>query len=258
MANDGWFILSRKEDELYFDEKFTRWQAWQDLIRIACFKPYSTHLRGIMIEHKVGCVYESQDSLARRWQWSRGKVDRFLKELEMDERIAQQKSNVVTCISITNYERYQFNGATNETADSAPNRTPNSAPNESTLKEVETSKNNNTSSTTRGPEKKFVKTEDIAVWLNNAPQGWKDACAMNLGITPGQLATEFLKFQNELIIQGVTEKSEEDILRHFANQTRARRRAEKKDAPTKATNAKSDTYGKNIGEKDFSKGFDVI
>lgn len=137
MANitDGWFLLSRKEDDLYFDEKFTRWQAWQDLIRLACFKPYKSHIRGVLIEHEIGCVYESQDNLARRWQWSKGKVVRFLKELESDGRIELQKSNVINCISVVNYAKYQQNGTTNDTTDCTTNGTTNRTTNGSTHKE---------------------------------------------------------------------------------------------------------------------------
>lgn len=134
-TNDGWFILSRKEDDLYFDEPFTRWMAWQDLIRLACFKPYKSHIRGILVEHKRGCVYESQDNLAKRWQWSRGKVLRFLKELEQEERIVQQKSNVINCISVVNYDKYQSCSTPNDTPNDTSNSTADSTPNGTTQKE---------------------------------------------------------------------------------------------------------------------------
>lgn len=134
-TNEGWFILSRKEDDLYFDEPFTRWMAWQDLIRLACFKPYKSHIRGILVEHKRGCVYESQDNLASRWQWSRGKVLRFLKELEQEERIVQQKSNVINCISVVNYDKYQNCSTPNDTPNGTPNSTADSTPNGTTHNE---------------------------------------------------------------------------------------------------------------------------
>ena len=46
-------------------------------------------------------------ALSKRWKWPRGKVIRFLKELECDSRIVQQKNNVTTLISILKYEEYQ-------------------------------------------------------------------------------------------------------------------------------------------------------
>lgn len=106
--SSGWFVLSRKEDYLYFKEPFTKWQAWQDLIRLACFSPKLSNIRGRVILHEVGKVYESQEGLATRWKWSRGKVIRFLNEIETDGRIVQQKSKVITCISIVNYSEYQL------------------------------------------------------------------------------------------------------------------------------------------------------
>lgn len=247
MTNDGWFLLSRKEDDLYFDEKFTRWQSWQDLIRLACWKEYRSHIRGIPIDHKVGCVYESTENLARRWGWSRGKVIRFLKELEMDERIIQQKSNVINCISIINYAKYQLNDTTDRTTD----RTTNDTTNGTTQKEKKIKENKyNSSSTTGTPMKNFVKVEDLSIWLANRDDGWKEVTAMNLQITLGQLSVEFVRYQSELISQGVTEKDEGDICRHFVNQTRVRLRAERKD---KRSSAKPNAFSSD--EMDYTKGF---
>jgi hypothetical protein len=51
-------------------------------------------------------------------EWSRGKVRRFLKELEKsDHQIVQQKNNITTLINIINYEQYQGNGTADGTAD---------------------------------------------------------------------------------------------------------------------------------------------
>ena len=111
---EGWFLISRKEDCLYFEEKFTRWQAWQDLIRIASYKETYSHIRGIMIKHEIGNIYESQEKLATRWKWSRGKVNRFLEELKSMGRIEMKKNSVVTCITISNYSKYQIKCEKNE------------------------------------------------------------------------------------------------------------------------------------------------
>jgi len=67
----------------------------------------------------------SSQELADRWKWSRGKVLRFLTYLEEDNRIVQQKSNVITSISILNYEKYQSNGTPNSTTNGTSNSTTN-------------------------------------------------------------------------------------------------------------------------------------
>lgn len=56
--------------------------------------------------------------LAERWRWSRGKVERFISYLVADDRVRVKKSNVISCISIQNYEKYQQDKTSNEAANS--------------------------------------------------------------------------------------------------------------------------------------------
>ena len=103
------------KDPLYMKEVFTKWQAWCDLILMAYFTPADFFVRGVKVKAKRGCVYMSGKELEKRWRWSRGKVERFLKYLEDDERIKVKPNNVVNCIAIVNYEKFQgYDGHTNE------------------------------------------------------------------------------------------------------------------------------------------------
>jgi hypothetical protein len=77
--------------------------------------------RGIRVDVKVGQIGYDLDSLAKRWKWSRGKVERFILMLENDNQVVRQKTNVTTLISIVNYKEYQ--------TDDKPNRKPSSKPN---------------------------------------------------------------------------------------------------------------------------------
>jgi len=74
-----------------------------------------------MIEIGRGCIGHSEDALAERWKWSRGKVRRFLNELKKDRQILQipvQQNPRLTClISIVNYDAYQTDGTTDGTTD---------------------------------------------------------------------------------------------------------------------------------------------
>lgn len=77
--------------------------------------------RGIPVTLKPGQVGWSEESLAERWKWSRGRVRRFLKWLEQNsvQQIERQSDNVTTVISLTNWQKYQGDSTT----DGTPNGT---------------------------------------------------------------------------------------------------------------------------------------
>lgn len=106
---DGWIKLHRKimDNPFYLSEPFTRMQAWIDLLLLANHKEGFFYVRGNKVIIKRGQVGTSSRTLASRWQWSRGKVERFLKELEESNQIEPQKNNVITLLSICNYDEYQ-------------------------------------------------------------------------------------------------------------------------------------------------------
>lgn len=118
-AMSGWVKIHRKvlDNPMYAAEPFTRMQAWFDLILIANYKDGFFIQRGIRVEVKRGQVGHSIETLAKRWKWSRGKVERFIFLLENDSQIVRQKNNVTTLLSIVNYDEYQAddnpNGKTN-------------------------------------------------------------------------------------------------------------------------------------------------
>lgn len=117
----GYVKLWRKiqKSSLWTQEKFTRGQAWIDLILLANHKPGYVRIRGIKINIARSQMAYSELTLADRWKWSRGKVRRFLKELSSNpvQQIVQQKSNLTTLISILNYEQYQGSDTDSSTAD---------------------------------------------------------------------------------------------------------------------------------------------
>lgn len=91
------------------------------MLLMANHKPNSVRVRGILVKLEPGQLLAGEEFLAKRWKWSRGKVRRFMSELSSKtvQQIGQQKNNVCTVISITNWGRYQGNG----TADSTTNGT---------------------------------------------------------------------------------------------------------------------------------------
>ena len=101
---------------MWLSEPFTRSQAWIDLLLTANHAQGFIRKRGILIEIKRGQVGESEETLADRWKWSRGKLRRFLDELISVQQITrepvQQNKNLSCLITITNYHEYQKNDTT--------------------------------------------------------------------------------------------------------------------------------------------------
>jgi hypothetical protein len=113
----GWIKLHRsiEENDFYFEERFTKAQAWIDLLVLATYKPRAVWIRGIEISLKPGELCYSQLSLAKRWRWNRKTVMSFLKFLEEGEMIHTKSDNVTTVISIKNWKKHQSNGGETDT-----------------------------------------------------------------------------------------------------------------------------------------------
>lgn len=123
--DEGWIKIHRKvlSHPMYYAEPFTRMQAWFDLLLLASRLHNVLYIRGNRVEIKPGTVAKSKEYLCGRWRWSRGKVNRYLDMLENEGMIVQQKSRVITCISIPKFEYYQLDGTTESTTGSTTNKT---------------------------------------------------------------------------------------------------------------------------------------
>lgn len=113
--NRGYIKLYRCIHENYFwqDKPFDMGRAWIDLLLLANHTETCLWKRGIKIIVGRGQVGWSERELAKRWGWSRGKVERFLKNLKNEHQIEQQNGpqniNVTSLITIVNYDKYQSN-----------------------------------------------------------------------------------------------------------------------------------------------------
>lgn len=121
--HQGYIKLYRKVsgNPMWTAEKFTRGQAWIDLIMLTNHKDGNIRVRGVKVTVRRGECGWSVLSLANRWKWSRGKVQRFLDELQTEQQIVQQKNNITTLIKIINYDAYQSSSTTDSTICDAPN-----------------------------------------------------------------------------------------------------------------------------------------
>lgn len=136
---NSWIRLHRKlmDDPLYFAEPFTKMQAWIDLLLLANFADRVTFIRGNRVTIKRGQVAYSREWFSGRWRWSRGKIDRFLDMLERENMIGRQKSAVITCISILNYDAYQDNGSTDRSVNRSADRSANGSADRSANRSAE-------------------------------------------------------------------------------------------------------------------------
>ena len=113
MTAAGWIKLHRciQDNPAWNSEPFTRGQAWIDLILIANHQNGIIRRRGIKVSVKRGEVAYGYRTLADRWKWSIGKVQRFMDELKSDNQIHfrtdTEKIRVTSLIVITNYLKYQ-------------------------------------------------------------------------------------------------------------------------------------------------------
>ena len=106
---EGWVSIYRQlaSRDLWLKQKFTRGQAWVDLIILANHKDGFIWKRSNKIDIKRGQVGWSELALSIRWKWSRSKTKRFLKWLENETQIVQNRKRLTTIITIINYKKYQ-------------------------------------------------------------------------------------------------------------------------------------------------------
>lgn len=130
------------DNPLWTAEPFTRGQAWVDMLMLANYKTGFIRVRGILVEVPRGYLGWSQNELAKRWKWSRGKLFRFVSELQKTDMIMiPQKTNVSSLIQIVNYEKYNSSVPQTE-----PQTEPQTDRKQDTNKNVKKEKNKNSSS----------------------------------------------------------------------------------------------------------------
>ena len=106
----GWISLHRSiEDHWLYteDRKFSRLEAWIDLLLMVNHKDNKTVHDGKLVLVKRGSRITSLRKLGERWNWSITKVDTFLNLLQDDEMITVKKDSKKTLVSIVNYDLYQ-------------------------------------------------------------------------------------------------------------------------------------------------------
>ena len=124
----GYIKLHRQIQDcwLWTEDKFSRGQAWVDLLLMANHEDKKILFEGKLITVKKGQFVTSIYKLAERWRWDRKKVSNFLKILESDEMVTTKRTTKGTTVTIVNWGTFQ-DGGTTEGATNSPS-TPHQLP----------------------------------------------------------------------------------------------------------------------------------
>jgi hypothetical protein len=94
---------------------YSRYEAWQDLLMEAAYKPFEVLNRGKVVSLKRGQLMAARSWLAARWNWSEKTVRVFISRLEEELMIrsdsaagrGQMNGRFNSILSICNYDIYQ-------------------------------------------------------------------------------------------------------------------------------------------------------
>lgn len=92
---------------IWYGERFTKGQAWVDLLLLANHRDKKILFNGEMITIERGQYLTSTVKLADKWGWNRKTVSSYLNMLENEQMITRVSDNLKTLITIENYEVYQ-------------------------------------------------------------------------------------------------------------------------------------------------------
>lgn len=125
MSGKGWVTISRDIcDHWLWDEKFSRGQAWIDLILHASHSnDRKKMIQGQLITWSRGQQIRSVKTLASEWGWAKTTVIRFLDTLEKEGMITRKGGHLTTIITVCNYDTFQNKRTSSDTPDESPNDT---------------------------------------------------------------------------------------------------------------------------------------
>ena len=111
----GWISIHRQitENPLYFAEKFTKIQAWIDILIEYNHKRNMVLIRGNEIWVERGQSANAIATWAKRWKWNWRTVEKFLNYLQKHEMIQYRKDHITTIITVLKYDQYQENAKQN-------------------------------------------------------------------------------------------------------------------------------------------------
>lgn len=109
MSERGVFAVDRGiwDHPIFADEPLTEREAWTWLIAEASFKPRARNVGGKIVRLERGQLAASVRFMGDKWQWSKSRVDRFLKRLKTETMIETDAGTGLLIITINNYNKFQ-------------------------------------------------------------------------------------------------------------------------------------------------------
>lgn len=108
--NKGWIKLYRSiiDSWIWNEERvFSKAEAWIDILLMVNHEDKKLLCNGELFVVPAGGKLISFDALSKRWNWSRGKVKRFIELLENDRMITVKRTANSNLITVDNWAFYQ-------------------------------------------------------------------------------------------------------------------------------------------------------
>jgi hypothetical protein len=117
LSDQGVFQVHRGifDHPIFAPEPFTEREAWMWMLSTAAWAPKRVRVTKGLFDLKRGQLAFALDFMAKKFQWSKSKVGRFLKRLKTDTMIETLATRDATLITICNYDQYQFGRNASET-----------------------------------------------------------------------------------------------------------------------------------------------
>ena len=163
MADKGWIKLHRQLQEcpIWYGERFSKGQAWVDLLLLANHRDKKIIFNGEMITIQRGQYLTSTVKLAEKWGWNRKTVSSYLNMLQKENMITKVSDNTRTLVTIENYENFQgideYDGQPIGQVDGQPTGQPLDNPLDSRTDTNKNVKNDNNDKNVKNNIKRFVK-----------------------------------------------------------------------------------------------------
>ncbi len=150
------------DHHFWHGEKFTKGQAWIDLILNANHKQSKVMIKGRLITVERGEQIRSQVTLAKTWKWNPRTVNKFLELLKSDGMITTNSTELTTHITICNYSEFQ-DSTKNSAEQTTQHPTEQSA--EPVQSRVQTNNNDNNANNVNNDNKELKDLFD-SFWKN--------------------------------------------------------------------------------------------
>jgi hypothetical protein len=115
---EGWIKTHRKiQDHWIYKEHrvFSNFEAWTDILLNVNHCEAKVFIKGTLFTVKRGESINSLETWAKRWNWTKSKVRRFLELLQSDGMVVIKNEHKTTRLTVCNYDSYQDTRNADET-----------------------------------------------------------------------------------------------------------------------------------------------